>query len=59
LYEACSRATSASGLFPLGDFVPPTRFGATNVQVELARLRGEKALITQYEFLVNENEDIS
>jgi len=30
LYEGCSRATS-------GDFVPPTRFGATHVQVQLAR----------------------
>jgi len=33
LYVGCSRATSALGLFFLGDFVPPTRLGATNVQV--------------------------
>jgi len=59
LYVGCSRATSASGLLLLGDFVPPTRFGATNVLVELERLRGEKALNTRYEFLVNENEDNS
>jgi len=31
LYVGCSRATGASGLFLLGEFVPPTRFGATNV----------------------------
>jgi len=40
LYVGCSRATSASGLFLLGDFVTSTIFGATNVQVELERLRG-------------------
>jgi len=59
LYEGYSRATSASGLFLLGDFFPQTRFEATHVQVQLARLRGEKALTTHFEFLVNENEDIS
>jgi len=42
LYVGCSRATSASGLFLLGDFVHPTRFEASNVQVELERLRGGK-----------------
>jgi len=56
LYVSCSRATSAFVIFLLGDFVPPTRFGATNVQKE--SLRREKVLNTQYEFLINENDDI-
>jgi len=42
-YLGCSRATSVLGLFLLGNFVPPTRFGATNVQVKIESLRGEKA----------------
>ena len=49
LYVACSRATTASGLFIVGSFVPLKPFaGEDPVNVELNRLKFEKLLRTYF-----------
>ncbi|KAI8116853.1 ATP-dependent DNA helicase PIF1 [Lucilia cuprina] len=55
LYVACSRATSASGLYLIGKF--PTHLpNLTNkdlVQVEMNNLQNSKKLITNFDFLMD------
>ncbi|KAI8130619.1 hypothetical protein CVS40_0059 [Lucilia cuprina] len=52
LYVACSRATSISGLYIAGNFIPPKPFEITDpVKIELERLRLQQALTIHHSFV--------
>ncbi|XP_017471887.1 PREDICTED: ATP-dependent DNA helicase pfh1-like [Rhagoletis zephyria] len=54
LYVACSRATSADGLFILGNFVPPCPFTESDpVFKELVDLKTSKSLTSTFSFMLS------
>jgi len=55
LYVACSRSTSAAGLFIIGEFVPPRSDSRSLVEQELQSLRSTKLLKTHYDCLFDSN----
>lgn len=53
LYVACSRATTAAGLYLVGNFEPPRPFGINDgVKLEMERLRTQSLLSTTYNHLI-------
>ncbi|XP_037811885.1 uncharacterized protein LOC119603786 [Lucilia sericata] len=55
LYVACSRATTASGLYIMENFNPPRPFEDSDpVKLELERLRTEKMLQLKHQFMIND-----
>jgi len=53
LYVACSRATSAAGLYIIGPFVPPRSAQDSASEEELRELRSAKLLNTHFDGLLN------
>jgi len=53
LYVACSRATSAAGLYIIGPFVPPRSAQDSASEEELRELRSAKLLNTHFDCLLN------
>lgn len=51
LYVACSRATSANGLFIVGKFVVLRKISDDDVVIQLQYIREERPLIPRYVFL--------
>lgn len=56
LYVACSRATQASGLYLIGNFIAPKPFADQDaIKVELSSLRTNKHLTSHYDFFLTRN----
>ncbi|XP_050339187.1 uncharacterized protein LOC126765663 [Bactrocera neohumeralis] len=54
IYVACSRATTAVGLFIIGNFIPPNKFSESDpVFREMMELSTSKALITSFDFMIS------